>query len=93
MALGGGLADFLPEGKEGRRKDTRDLLAELKGKGRTIVRSKTELAETPVFGTASLLGLGRRPVDGIKLDRRFVEGLPEGFLLAEPMSASDLIAC
>jgi diguanylate cyclase (GGDEF)-like protein len=89
-------------------------------------------------GTASLLGLGRRPVDGIKLDRRFVEGLPEdeasfavvaalsgigtalgatvtakgvetdaqlvslaamgcarvqGFLLAEPMSPSDLIAC
>lgn len=57
VALGGGALDFLPEGKDGRRRDRRDLLAELQNKGRTVVRTKADLENAPVFGTASLVGL------------------------------------
>jgi alkaline phosphatase len=57
VALGGGALDFLADGKGGRRKDGRDLIEAVKQKGGTIVRTKAELENTPVFGTRTLLGL------------------------------------
>ncbi|MGZ4171152.1 MAG: putative bifunctional diguanylate cyclase/phosphodiesterase [Solirubrobacteraceae bacterium] len=42
------------------------------------------------LGNASLLGLGRRPIDAIKLDRRFLAGLPDdevSFAVVAAMSA------
>lgn len=58
VAMGGGAAWFLPEGKEGGlRKDQRNLLAELQKNGRTAVRTMAELEGAPVFGTSALLGL------------------------------------
>ena len=48
VILGGGEADFLPEHKEGRRKDGRDLLLEMQRKGYDLVRTKkSELENTP----------------------------------------------
>src|SRR5207244_12339753 len=57
IALGGGANDFFPANKGGRRKDGRDLVAEMRQKNRVIVRTKAELENTPVFGTSALLGL------------------------------------
>ncbi len=56
VVLGGGAGDFLPEGKGGRRKDGRDLLAELQASGVDLVRSKAELAAAPAFRTRRLAG-------------------------------------
>ena len=56
VVLGGGAGDFLPEAKGGRRKDGRDLLAELHGQGWDLVRSKAELANAPAYRTAGLAG-------------------------------------
>ncbi len=56
VILGGGAGDFLPEAKGGRRKDGRDLLAELSAQGFDLVRTKAELASTPAYRTAGLAG-------------------------------------
>ncbi|HEX8312736.1 MAG TPA: alkaline phosphatase [Chthoniobacteraceae bacterium] len=56
VALGGGAADFLPPEKGGRRRDGRDLLAELKQQGRELISSKAELESAAVFRTEGLLG-------------------------------------
>ena len=56
VVLGGGAGDFLPEAKGGRRKDRRDLLAELQASGVDLVRSKAELAAAPTFRTRRLAG-------------------------------------
>ena len=56
VVLGGGAGDFLPEAKGGRRKDGRDLLAELQAQGCELVRSKAELANAPAYRTAGLAG-------------------------------------
>lgn len=56
VVLGGGAGDFLPEAKGGRRKDGRDLLAELSAQGCDLVRSKAELASAPAYRTAGLAG-------------------------------------
>ena len=56
VVLGGGAGDFLPEAKGGRRKDGRDLLAELQAQGWDLVRSKAELASAPAYRTAGLAG-------------------------------------
>ncbi len=56
VVLGGGAGDFLPEAKGGRRKDGRDLLAELQTQGWDLVRSKAELSNAPTFRTAGLAG-------------------------------------
>jgi alkaline phosphatase len=56
VVLGGGSGDFLPAGKGGHRKDGRDVLAELQGKGWEIVRSKAELENAPAYRTAPLAG-------------------------------------
>src|SRR5262249_20295460 len=56
VVLGGGAGDFLPATKGGLRKDNRDVLAEMQGKGWEIVRSKAELEKLPVYRTAPLAG-------------------------------------
>jgi len=57
VALGGGAQDFTPESKSGHRKDGRDLLLEMKGKGAEIMRSKAELENAPIFTTAPRVGV------------------------------------
>ncbi len=57
VVLGGGAADFLPENKEGRRTDGRDLVLELRNKGYDIVRSPAELANTPAWRAPRVFGL------------------------------------
>lgn len=57
VALGGGAHDFTPENKGGRRKDGRDLILEMKGKGREILRSRAELENAPAFSTAARVGV------------------------------------
>jgi len=54
--LGGGAADFLPATKNGRRKDGRDLLAELRAKKCEIVRSKAELEGATAYQTGQIAG-------------------------------------
>lgn len=57
VILGGGEADFLPDFKDGRRKDGRDLLLEMRRKGYDVVRNKSELENTPVWRSPKLLGI------------------------------------
>jgi len=57
VMLGGGLADFLPEHKEGRRKDGRDLLLEMRRKGYDIAQNKSEMENTPSWRAPRLLGV------------------------------------
>lgn len=57
VALGGGAAAFTPESKGGIRKDGRDLMLELRDKGRNVVRSKAELENTSSFLTSNLVGV------------------------------------
>ncbi len=55
--LGAGGRDLLPEHKEGRRTDGRDLLLEMRGRGYDIVRNKAELDNTPAWRTPKLFGI------------------------------------
>jgi alkaline phosphatase len=57
VALGGGAQDFTPEAKGGHRKDGRDLLLEMKGKGAEILRSKSDLENAPIFTTSTRVGI------------------------------------
>jgi alkaline phosphatase len=57
VAFGGGAHDFTPESKGGHRKDGRDLLLEMKQKGREVLRSKAELENASAFSTASRIGI------------------------------------
>lgn len=57
VALGGGAADFLPKSLGGKRADERDLLTELKKRGRQFVRTKAELEDAPSYSDAALVGL------------------------------------
>jgi alkaline phosphatase len=57
VILGGGQVDFLPEHKEGRRKDGRDLLIEMQRKGYEIVQNKADLQNTPAWRPPRLLGI------------------------------------
>jgi alkaline phosphatase len=56
VILGGGAGDFLPVAKGGRRKDGRDLLAELQGKGWELVRTKAELENAAAYRTGPIAG-------------------------------------
>lgn len=49
IALGANTAEFVPEAKNGRRQDGRDLLLELRGNGFDIVRSRAELDAIPAW--------------------------------------------
>lgn len=56
VILGGGAGDFLPVAKGGRRTDGRDLLAELKGHGWELVRTKAELENAAAYRTGPIAG-------------------------------------
>ena len=57
IAMGGGAAALLPETKNGRRTDGRDLVLELRGNGFDIVTSRAELEGIPAWKSPKLLGL------------------------------------
>ncbi len=57
VILGGGEADFLPEHKDGRRKDGRDLMLEMRRKGYEIARNKSELESTATWRAPRLFGV------------------------------------
>lgn len=62
VALGGGAGDFIPEGTKdgewtGRRRDGRDLVSELRGKGAMVLRNKEELERVSVFERGRVVGL------------------------------------
>jgi alkaline phosphatase len=57
VALGGGSAEFLPETKNGRRKDGRDLLAELQRNGREMVWTKADLENASVYREGGIVGV------------------------------------
>lgn len=57
VALGGGAHEFTPESKGGLRRDGRDLLLEMKAKGRDVMRSRAELENAAAFSTAPRLGV------------------------------------
>ena len=57
VLLGGGAADFLPDFKDGRRRDGRDLILEMRNKGYDIVRNRSEMDSTPVWRAPKVLGL------------------------------------
>ena len=57
VALGGGAFDFLPSSNGGRRKDGRDLIAELQQKGHEILRTRADLENAAAYSTASRLGI------------------------------------
>lgn len=67
VLLGGGGADLLPESKDGRRRDGRDLLLEMRNRGYDIVRNRSELANSPSWRAPKVLGVfaaGNLPFDG-----------------------------
>ncbi|MDX2079662.1 MAG: alkaline phosphatase [Terrimicrobiaceae bacterium] len=67
VLLGGGSADLLPESKEGRRQDGRDLLLEMRNRGYDIVRNRSELANSPAWRAPKVLGVfsaGNLPFEG-----------------------------
>ena len=57
LVLGGGAREFLPEAKDGNRKDGRDLLLEIRRKGFDLVRTKAELEAIPDWRRPKLLGV------------------------------------
>ena len=57
VLLGGGAGDFLPDTKDGRRKDGRDLILEMRNKGYDIVRNQQEMESTPLWRVPKVLGL------------------------------------
>ncbi len=57
LLFGGGAADFLPEFKDGRRRDGRNLILEMRNKGFDIVRNKQEMENTPIWRAPKTLGL------------------------------------
>ena len=56
LVLGGGADDFLPDAKNGIRKDGRDLLSEIRRKGFDIARTKAELEAIPGWRKPKLFG-------------------------------------
>jgi alkaline phosphatase len=59
LAIGGGAADFLPEAKNGRRRDGRDLLLEARRDGSDVVRTRAELEAIPAWRRPKLIGVFR----------------------------------
>jgi len=56
IAMGGGVAQFLPATKAGERQDGRDLLLELRRNGFDIVRTRAELEGIPAWRRSKLFG-------------------------------------
>jgi alkaline phosphatase len=57
VILGGGASDFTPLKAGGRRKDQRDLVAEMSKQGRDVVTTKAALENADTFRTRPLVGL------------------------------------
>ena len=57
VVFGGGGAEFLPEGEKGRRRDGRNLLAELQRKGVELVWTKADLEGASAYRDAPLVGI------------------------------------
>jgi len=57
VILSGGSAELLPENKEGRRSDGRDLILEMRNKGYDVVVNRAELESTPSWRSPKTLGL------------------------------------
>jgi alkaline phosphatase len=60
LVLGGGAEDFLPDAKNGNRKDGRDLLSEVRRKGYDVARTKAELEAIPGWRRPKLFGIFAR---------------------------------
>jgi alkaline phosphatase len=56
IIMGGGIANFVPESKRGKRQDGRDLVLELRGNGFDVVRTKAELEAIPAWRRPKLFG-------------------------------------
>jgi alkaline phosphatase len=56
ICLGMTAAEFLPEAKQGKRQDNRDLLLEVRQSGFDVVRSRAELESIPVWSRPKLFG-------------------------------------
>ena len=56
LVLGGGAHDFLPDTKDGARKDGRDLLSEIRRKGFDLPRTKAELEAIPGWRRPKVFG-------------------------------------
>jgi len=57
VLLGGGAADLLPDSKDGRRRDGRDLILEMRNRGYDIARNRQEMESTPQWRAPRVLGL------------------------------------
>jgi len=57
VLLGGGGSDLLPDSKDGRRRDGRDLILEMRNRGYDIVRSRQEMENTPQWRAPKVLGV------------------------------------
>ena len=56
IAMGGGVARFLPRSKDGERQDEHDLLFDLRRNGFDIVSTRTELEAIPIWRRPKLFG-------------------------------------
>jgi alkaline phosphatase len=56
IAMGGGVASFLPEEKGGQRQDRRDLLLELRRNGFDVIQTRAELESIPAWRIPKLFG-------------------------------------
>jgi alkaline phosphatase len=56
LVLGGGANQFLPEAKNGSRKDGRDLFSEIRRKGFDVTRTKAELEAAPGWRKPKVFG-------------------------------------
>ena len=57
VALGGGCANFLPEGPKGRRKDGQDLLAGIERRGAEMVWTKADLENASTYREKEIVGV------------------------------------
>lgn len=57
LVLGGGAQDFLPDSKNGNRKDGRDLLSEIRRKGFDLPRTRADLEAIPGWRRPKLFGV------------------------------------
>jgi alkaline phosphatase len=69
LLLGGGLDDFLPAGRGGRRRDGRDLLGVLKHPEWDIIRTRSDLENTSSYRDGTLLGLFAEGIMGTSKER------------------------
>jgi len=59
VLLGGGAEDFLPEAKDGKRTDGRDLLLEMRKRGYDVIRNRNDLLDIPAWRAPRVFGVFR----------------------------------